>query len=148
MLSLYNLLTDNVYPETSIKDLVPRINQIIRNSVYIEELRPWIEYRSAQYTKIRVLPYSKNELFDIYVISWLPGQKTPIHGHPAHGCIMTLLSGELTETLYTSENELLQTRSIRPMISSYIADDIGYHSIECIEKAVSLHIYAPSPFVA
>ena len=88
--------------------------------------------------------------FDIYVITWQPGQKSPVHYHPVYGCSLLALEGQLQEKLFVMDRENNKLRANGSRIinqgqSSYIDNIIGAHQI-CNPydvPAVSLHIYSP-----
>ena len=83
-------------------------------------------------------------IVDIYYFQW--NQKTPtkIHDHAKYGCLLLLLKGSIIEKIYDKNNFTLKNENIYryPRIS-YINDNIGYHSIQPIEKSSSIHIYYP-----
>ena len=88
--------------------------------------------------------------FDIYVITWQPGQKSPVHYHPVYGCSLLALEGQLQEKLFVMDRENNKLRANGCMIikqgqSSYIDNIIGAHQIcnPYDAPAVSLHIYSP-----
>lgn len=82
---------------------------------------------------------------------WNPGKGSPIHDHADAHCILKVLAGELTETVY--ENPLINEAKGEPlrMKSStthgvndvtYISDTIGLHRVHNPSSknvAVSLH---------
>ena len=39
----------------------------------------------------------KNELYDIYIVSWMPNKKSTIHDHPKNGCLFKVLKGKIQE---------------------------------------------------
>ena len=88
--------------------------------------------------------------FDIYVITWQPGQKSPIHYHPVYGCTLLTLEGQLQEKLFVMDRDNNKLRAngwriINQGQSSYIDNIIGAHQIcnPYAAPAVSLHIYSP-----
>lgn len=83
--------------------------------------------------------------FEIYVLSWKPGQKSGIHNHSEYGCLMKVLDGSLQENIYSNQLDLLDIRDYSKNEVTYIDNSIGYHSIEnpCYKNSVSLHIYSP-----
>lgn len=105
-----------------------------------------------QYERFDTKGYTRNLVYqdsnlDVYVLCWLPGQKTPFHQHPSRGCVYKVIRGGLTETLRTGED--CCSRILRPGDSDYIDNDIGSHSMTCKSSpTVSLHFYAPSNFYA
>ena len=88
--------------------------------------------------------------FDMYVITWQPGQKSPVHYHPVYGCTLLTLQGQLQEKLFVMDRDNNKLRAngwriINQGQSSYIDNIIGAHQIcnPYDKPAVSLHIYAP-----
>lgn len=88
-----------------------------------------------------------DEFLKLVLIIWCPGEKVSIHGHPAAGCVFTVLEGVLHESRYTDQD------SQRPLNTSiysrgsiaYIDDRIGLHTVHNPgdDLAVSLHAYMP-----
>lgn len=107
----------------------------------------WIQYKEDKYSKIQIVkPLSS--AYSIYLLSWLPGQASPIHGHPLGECVMAILQGSLVETVYSSIklkplSYKKQIRILTPGKIGYIDDSIGYHSIANVYNIPcnSLHIY-------
>lgn len=98
------------------------------------------------------------------ILAWGPGQKSAIHDHNGSHCIMRVLEGTLTETLYTAEGGMDSDSSLSPTEdesqsyrktrestlitgqTAYIHDNIGWHRVSNSShenSAVSLHLYAP-----
>jgi len=105
----------------------------------------WIQYSVDKYTKIQVV-HPLSSAYTIYLLNWLPGQASPIHGHPPGGCIMGVLRGTLKETIYPMCKPSVYNKQIRiltPGVIGYINDSIGFHSIEnlCNTPCNSMHIY-------
>ncbi len=151
MIRLYNLLKSSIKKGnlTSIKYIIPEVNAIFNSSYLFNELANanLIEWSESNYNKKRIDSVSCDD-FDMYVISWMPNQITPIHDHPRYGCIMYLMEGTLEEKIYNKKLELVKTNIIKAPYSGYIDDNIGFHSIKCIDKAVTLHIYSPGKYKA
>lgn len=99
--------------------------------------------------------YSRNlirrsDLYELIVLCWSPGQRSPIHDHAAQRCWMGVLEGRVQETLYrvTEGGQLAVTEGPRREFGTggvaYIVDDVGWHRIEPIgpAAAVTLHLYS------
>lgn len=101
----------------------------------------------GQYNRTLV---TSNDYFDIYIITWQPNSKTPIHDHASQGCILKLLQGNLTETVYDCSLEIKKVKNVYENMISFITNNIGYHLIEnnSIDMAVSIHVYSPSNYKA
>lgn len=85
------------------------------------------------------------------LLVWNPGKGSPIHDHANAHCIMKVLAGELTETVYhpphsegdeTSPLQLKHQKRYQTDQVTYISDDIGLHRVynpSPNQVAVSLH---------
>lgn len=105
----------------------------------------WVQYSIGRYTKIQVFP-PLSSAYTIYLLNWLPGQASPIHGHPPGGCIMGVLRGRLEETIYRPQsiyNSVSKVRILTSGVIGYIDDSIGFHKIVNLRNTPcnSLHIY-------
>ncbi len=78
---------------------------------------------------------------DVYLVGWLPGQTTEVHGHSSGGCCMQLLEGLLKEEQYHKGNTT--SRILIPRASTFIHNSLYQHRVRALQKSVSLHIYAP-----
>lgn len=108
----------------------------------------WEKYVQFGQTYTRTLVIRTEEL-DVYVISWRKGQKTQIHDHPEHGCLLKVLAGKLVETLYSRTDDdisPLVARQLTVGSVGYREGDLILHRIEAEEESVSLHIYSPPLF--
>ena len=59
---------------------------------------------------------------------------------------MILLHGKLKESIFTNKLEYKSEKLLNSFSSSYINDNIGYHSINSIKNSYSLHLYHPKNF--
>jgi predicted metal-dependent enzyme (double-stranded beta helix superfamily) len=103
----------------------------------------WVQYSVGKYTKIQVVSPLSNA-YTIYLLNWLPGQASPIHGHPPGGCVMGVLRGTLEETIYLPQSIYNKnTRILTTGVIGYIDNSIGFHKIVnlCNTPCNSLHIY-------
>jgi predicted metal-dependent enzyme (double-stranded beta helix superfamily) len=97
----------------------------------------------------RVSVFSFPGLFDLLLLSWNPGAKSPIHNHPCERCFLMALSGSMKETRF----KLSVDNSLEPVdnlpipigVATWISDDIGLHSISNAGDltSYSLHCYVP-----
>eukprot|EP01088_Endostelium_zonatum_P021264 TRINITY_DN8288_c0_g1_i1.p1 TRINITY_DN8288_c0_g1~~TRINITY_DN8288_c0_g1_i1.p1 ORF type:complete len:199 (-),score=58.82 TRINITY_DN8288_c0_g1_i1:130-726(-) len=101
-----------------------------------------------------------NENYELMVICWKKGQKSPIHNHAGSSCWMAVLSGAIEETYYNYKGEnmtpgnypegpcpRLEEGRSEPLLEGqvgYIRDEIALHLIKPLDgDAVSLHMYSP-----
>lgn len=104
----------------------------------------WIKYiKYNNNTYNRNLVYS-NKNYDMYIMTWLPNQTTDFHNHSENGCLMKILSGNLTENMINNNN-IKQVTVLKKNDVTYIDDLIGIHKISnnSDNVCVSLHIYSP-----
>lgn len=115
----------------------------------------WQKYEfsdpSMQYTRNGVSKIDTKA--DLLVLVWTPGKSSAVHDHANAHCLMKVLQGTLTETLYDVPVEghiadELHTKRITHLHENevtYISDRLGLHKItnEGPEIAVSLHLYTP-----
>lgn len=89
----------------------------------------------------------QNGLLKVVLIYWNPGDYSPIHGHPAGGCVFKVLSGKLEEKRYSPDTEqhLLAVSKYRTGSMGYIDDIMAYHAVgnPFKEPAISIHAYTP-----
>ena len=84
--------------------------------------------------------------FEVFIIVWNKGSKTKIHDHAEKGCILKVLHGELKETIYKDyPGNIVKTNIIKKSETSFMHNDLGFHSIENISDdiSISLHVYSP-----
>jgi len=126
-----------------------KLDIFLKNQTFLEDtFLPFIHFRDDTYG--RNLVY-RNEHFELAVLTWLPGHRTPIHDHANQRCWMFIESGELTFKNYESP-----TSETSPLVSLgraekrksgahiYIDDDLAIHAITnaSSKPAVSVHLYA------
>ena len=88
------------------------------------------------------------------LITWSPGAKTELHGHPNTSCIMMPINHQIKQNFVPSDvyeslllpkgiNNIYKSQILNPGQTSYIDDEVGYHSIynDTDKYIVSLHIY-------
>ena len=129
-MSLNKLITNiNKLPKFNFKHIKPLLYNYSEND--------WKKYKSFTKSYSKKLIY-KNNLYDMYLISWNINSISKIHDHSSNGCLMKVLDGKLSEDIFDhnlnySKNNIYNKNNI-----SYINNSIGYHSIENIyqEKEV------------
>ncbi|KAI9046798.1 hypothetical protein LZ554_008880 [Drepanopeziza brunnea f. sp. 'monogermtubi'] len=124
---------------------------------YTSHASHWSQYAvqnpDKQYT--RNLVAEEPKIFNLLILVWTPGKKSPVHDHASSHCLMKILQGRLRETRYEmpegKESVEGGLREVQRMDFAagkvaYISDRLGLHEI-CnpseTEYAVSLHLYTP-----
>ncbi len=94
----------------------------------------------------RELVHSAADL-EVWLLSWLPGQVTPIHDHGGVATVTTVLSGAVLEERFERTCGL-EVRPAWAMLRE--AGDIdpidpaAIHRVRSIGAAVTLHLYVPA----
>ncbi|EGP92450.1 uncharacterized protein MYCGRDRAFT_65763 [Zymoseptoria tritici IPO323] len=124
-------------------------------SSYQSQEHDWDRYAfpdaSRGYT--RNLVSNINGKANLLLLVWTPGKGSPIHDHANAHCVMKILKGRLTETVYAwpCEDPANPTAFTKETMYAtdqvtYMSDSIGLHRIRNPsneEFAVSLHLYTP-----
>lgn len=71
-------------------------------SAYSSNEQEWNQYAFADYTRAytRNLVDRGNGKSNLLILVWTPGKASPIHDHANAHCVMKILKGQLTETVY------------------------------------------------
>jgi quercetin dioxygenase-like cupin family protein len=77
--------------------------------------------------------------YEIWLLSWLPGQGSGAHDHGRSSAVMTLLQGELTELGAGRGPRTLTAGTQRVIAPGYVHEVVN----DTLEPAVSLHVYFP-----
>ncbi|MDQ0796017.1 cysteine dioxygenase family protein [Streptomyces sp. B1I3] len=76
--------------------------------------------------------------YEVWLLSWVPGQGSGLHDHGLSSGVLTVLEGELTE--HTQRG----TRALAPGAQRVFAPGYVHEVVnDSLEPAVSLHIYYP-----
>ena len=132
---LIQLFNKNSY---MIEDHMYQLKYLLKHDIL--DYKQYVNYSNKGYTRNKVY---KNNLFEIYIMCWKPGQQSIRHKHPINGCLMKVLEGSLIEERYGVHKSLLHT---------YKKNDITFikgneeHIINNRSKTknlITLHIYSP-----
>ncbi|MFB7545705.1 cysteine dioxygenase family protein [Streptomyces zaomyceticus] len=96
---------------------------------------PYVEYDATTrwYHRLRTGPG-----YEVWLLSWVPGQGSGLHDHGVSSGVLTVLQGELTERTERG------TRSLAPGAERVFAPGYVHEVVnDSLEPAVSLHVYFP-----
>jgi predicted metal-dependent enzyme (double-stranded beta helix superfamily) len=85
--------------------------------------------------------------YELWLLSWLPGQVTPIHDHGGAVTVTTVLSGTVLEERFerTGELEVRQTwAALREVGDIDPIDPARIHRVRPVGSVVTLHLYVPT----
>ena len=80
--------------------------------------------------------------YEVWLLSWVPGQGSGLHDHGRSSGVLAVLDGELTERALTGSGEVrrtLRTGGQRVFSTGYVHEVVN----DALEPAVSLHVYFP-----
>lgn len=80
--------------------------------------------------------------YEVWLLSWLPGQGSGFHDHGPSSGVMTVVQGELAERSLTNAGEstrVLRADGQRVFSSGYLHEVVN----TALEPAVSIHLYTP-----
>ena len=137
LIELSNKITHEINNNAQLKDL-KHIVQSYNGSDWLDH----VCYSEITYNRKQICCDNTHEML---ILSWL-NQSSKIHDHPEKGCILKVLEGEVIEEIYTTDKNNNPIFITRNMLKQ---GDIGYresnkiiHKIVCLDKAVTMHIYA------
>ncbi|MER7815740.1 cysteine dioxygenase family protein [Streptomyces sp. NPDC096153] len=76
--------------------------------------------------------------YEVWLLSWVPGQGSGLHDHGPSSGVMTVLEGELTERTARADRALTAGAQ-RVFAPGYVHEVVN----DSLEPAVSLHVYFP-----
>ncbi|MFE7185596.1 cysteine dioxygenase [Streptomyces erythrochromogenes] len=76
--------------------------------------------------------------YEVWLLSWVPGQGSGLHDHGASSGVLTVLEGELTE--HTSRGRLTHRAGGQRVFAPGYAHEVVN---DTLDGAVSLHVYFP-----
>ncbi|WP_406000472.1 cysteine dioxygenase [Streptomyces sp. NBC_00829] len=76
--------------------------------------------------------------YEVWLLSWVPGQGSGLHDHGLSSGVLTVLDGELTERTEQTSRPLAAGAQ-RVFAPGYVHEVIN----DSLEPAVSLHVYYP-----
>ncbi|MGW0469053.1 cysteine dioxygenase [Streptomyces sp. NPDC003027] len=96
---------------------------------------PHVEYDATTrwYHRLRTGPG-----YEVWLLSWVPGQGSGTHDHGPSSGVLTMLRGELTERTERG-TRTLTTGAQRVFAPGYVHEVVN----ASLEPAVSLHVYYP-----
>ncbi|MFI8372408.1 cysteine dioxygenase [Streptomyces sp. NPDC085460] len=109
---------------------------------------PHVEYDATTrwYHRLRTVPQALGSAraggtpsgYEVWLLSWVPGQGSGRHDHGRSSGVLTVLQGELTERTDRG------ARTLRPGTQRVFAPGYVHEVVnDSLEPAVSLHVYFP-----
>jgi DMSO/TMAO reductase YedYZ molybdopterin-dependent catalytic subunit len=121
--------------------------QLARLPITCDDLAQYIRFSDRGYQRNLV---HAGESYNLWVMCWKNGQRSPVHDHAASVCAVRVLRGTLTETRYKfAANGAVVATGSRELAEGSIcaAQDNYLHQIANFQAGnrdlVTLHIYSP-----
>ncbi len=109
---------------------------------------PYVEYDATTrwYHRLRTGPQALDSAragetpigYEVWLLSWVPGQGSGLHDHGVSSGVLTVLEGELTERTDRGVRTLAGGAQ-RVFAPGYVHEVVN----DSLEPAVSLHVYFP-----
>jgi cysteine dioxygenase len=126
-------------------------DDLTRFAIDLEDLARFLKFSDRTYARnlVRATPN-----YHAWVLCWKNGQRSPIHDHSGSACVVRVLRGTLTETLFEfAPNGHVKASFSRDFAEGSIfgSEDTDLHQVSNLQAddadLVTLHVYAP-PLVA
>ena len=108
------------------------------------ELKAYESWDKQDYSRNCI---EKNDRYELLLLCWNPGDRTPIHNHGGQRCWVYQISGEIEEIRFdTSDSEPreIYRQTLKPNQLTYIDDAMACHVLANpgVVRSVSIHVYA------
>ncbi len=125
-----------------------RVRQLLQDTgVTIDDVRDFVEFGDSQYRRNLV---TMGPWFEMLVICWRSGQRSPIHNHATSTCGLKVLQGICSETIFErSPCQQVIARDTHELTKGHVcaSQDDDTHQVSNVQSAghdlVTLHIYSP-----
>ncbi|EPE27364.1 RmlC-like cupin [Glarea lozoyensis ATCC 20868] len=154
--NLQNALVQHLaaHPPSSLSPTLPKLFSLLRG--YTSDRQHWSRFAHANINKqyTRNLVCEVPGLFNLLILVWTPGKKSPVHDHADSHCLMKILQGKLIESRFKIPTKpgldgplcCTSRKDFERDQVTYMSDSLGLHEISnpsSTEFAVSMHLYTP-----
>ncbi len=127
---------------------VEQLQQVLRDTpITIDDVQAFVQFDPVAYRRNLVC---EGKWYEILVICWRSGQRSPIHNHAGSTCGVRVLKGTCTETIFDfSPCGQVKARESHDATVGHICatQDQDTHQISNLQAEdddlVTLHIYSP-----
>jgi cysteine dioxygenase len=141
--SLYSYL-DSLPGKAPLDELTSRVERL---EVTYDDFAPFVRFSDQCYTRNLV---RAGQHYNVLVLCWKNGQRSPIHDHKGSSCVLRVLRGTMTETLFEfTHHGLVKACSSHDSEPGSVAgqEDDDLHQVSNLQdgdaELVTLHIYSP-----
>ncbi len=127
---------------------IERVRELLaETNVTLEDLSEFVEFDEEHYRRNLVC---MGEWYEILVICWLSGQRSPIHNHAKSTCGVKVLDGVCSETVFDHSpcGQVVARGTTHLRVGAVCASqDADTHQVSNLQPAgknlVTMHIYSP-----
>jgi cysteine dioxygenase len=132
---------------TARPDLPRLLEELSPFEIDLDDLSEHVQFAENSYKRnlVRATPN-----YHAWVMCWKNGQRSPIHDHSGSACVVRVLRGTLTETLFeTAPNGHIRASFSRDMVEGSLigSEDADIHQVSNLQAGdadlVTLHVYSP-----
>jgi len=135
---------DNLTERAPLDELRTRLRD---SRVSLRDLREWMHFDAEHYRRNLV---SRGKWYDLLVICWRSGQRSPIHDHAGSSCAFKVMTGICSETVYGFGpcGQVYPLHTLDQAEGAIVAtQDSDTHQVSNLQPhdqdLVTLHIYSP-----
>lgn len=127
---------------------IERLRELLESAaVTREDLEPFVIFEAEHYRRNLV---SIGPWYEVLVICWRSGQRSPIHNHARSTCGLKVITGTCTETIFErSPCGQVVARGSTELTTGHVtaSQDTDTHQVSNLEPPgrdlITLHIYSP-----
>lgn len=124
------------------------LHRLLRNSpLTMRDVEALVRFDVASCYRNQV---AGGQWYEVFLVGWRPGQRSPIHDHSGSSCAFMVLAGVCSETVYghAANGQVYPIESQAHEAGTIIAtQDVDTHEVSNLQPAgedlVTLHIYSP-----
>lgn len=111
------------------------------------DVDPYVRFDRAAYHRQSV---AKRPAYEILVLSWLPGQSSPVHNHRGSVCCVSVVGGSAVETRYSVKGDVVCSTQVKIHAegSLMLSTDTDTHVLAASpgdpRGLITLHVYLPA----
>jgi len=135
---------DSLTARASVEELDRRLRTL---NIAVDDVRDYVQFNEANYRRNLI---RGGEWYDLLVLCWRSGQRSPIHNHAESTCGLKVLKGVATETKFEMTPSMLikAVLSIDQHEGEICANqDADMHQISNLQAPgrdlITMHIYTP-----
>jgi cysteine dioxygenase len=128
-------------------DLARLTDELSRFDVELADLSEYLQFSAGTYKRNLVRAGTH---YHAWLLCWRNGQRSPIHDHRGSACVVRVLRGSLTETLFElAPNGHVKATFSRDFVEGSLigSEDSDIHQVSNLQAGdadlVTLHVYAP-----